>query len=83
MSAINDAVIAIEGYVGKLALRGAKPVDLQVRASGDDVDVIKVWVDLGPSSVDPVDWATACEAAIKQAIPGAAAFRVQVRAEKL
>jgi hypothetical protein len=83
VSAINEVVIAIEAYVATLALRGTKPVDLQVRASGDDVDVIKVWVDLGPSSVDAADWATACEAAIKQTVPGATAFRIQVRAEKL
>jgi hypothetical protein len=79
---INATVTAIEkmlaDYVGP---GGKKPVALQVRPSGDDVDVIKIWVDLGDSAGDTSAWEAAAEQAIRKAVPGAAQFRLQVRAE--
>lgn len=83
MADINQVVTAIEAYLEKFTARGAKAVSFQARASGDDVDVIKIFVDLGPASVDEHDWAHACEAAIVKDVPGASAFRYHVRAEKL
>lgn len=80
---INEVVRAIETFLRGYESRNAKPVDIQVRASGDDVDVIKVWVDLGPASVEAEDWGTAAEAAILKDVPGASAYRIQVRVEKL
>lgn len=67
-------------YVGAGGL-GAK--ELQVRPSGDDNDVIKVWVDLGAAAAgaDVHAWGAACEAAIVAAIPAATKFRLQVRVE--
>ena len=78
---INDTARAIEDFVRSYGDGGVTPREVQVRPSGDDVDVIKVWVDLGATPVDPDGWARACEAAIAEAIPSAAAFRVVVRAE--
>ena len=78
---INQAAAAVEAFVQKFESAGAKPVEVQVRPSGDDVDVIKIWVDLGASKADPAAWAKACEAAIKQGVPGAAGFTLAVRAE--
>ena len=82
MDDINATVTAIEkmlaDYVGP---NGKKPVALQVRPSGDDVDVIKIWVDLGDGAGDTSAWEAACEQAIRKAVPTAAAFRLQVRAE--
>jgi hypothetical protein len=67
----------LAGYSGG----GAKPVSVQVRPSGDDVDVIKIWCDLGTAQVDRHAWEHAAEAAIVKAIPDAKAYRLQVRAE--
>ena len=78
---INGAVSAIEAFVKQFESSGAKPVEVQVRPSGDDIDVIKVWVDLGTSKTDEHAWAQACEAAIKKNVKEAAAFRLNVRAE--
>jgi hypothetical protein len=55
-------------------------VAAQVRPSGDETDVIKVWVDLGGAAHSKA-WSAACEEAIRTAVPGAASFRIQVRAE--
>ena len=74
---INAAVTAIEEYLR--TYEGV--VAAQVRPSGDDTDVIKIWVDVG-ATADPSAWATACEAAIRAAVPGAKGFRLQVRAER-
>lgn len=83
MATINDVARAIEAFLRTYEARNAKAIDVQVRASGDDVDVIKVWVDIGPAAADAEDWATTAEAAIRKDVPGAAAFRLQVRVEKL
>ena len=74
---INEVVSAIE----KMLSTYEGVVEAQVRPSGDDTDVIKIWVDLGDSTVDPVVWADTCERAIRHVIGDAAAFRLQVRAE--
>ncbi|MBA3542207.1 MAG: hypothetical protein H0T79_21510 [Deltaproteobacteria bacterium] len=82
MADINEVVTTIESFLRSFSARGATAVSTQVRASGDDVDVIKVWVDLGPASAEIADWTTECEAALAK-IPGASEFDVQVRVEKL
>ena len=74
---INAAVTAIEEFLRTYA----GVVASQVRPSGDDVDVIKVWVDLGDVATDRRAWATACESAIRKAVPGAGEFRLQIYAE--
>ena len=78
---INETETAVEAFVRTYVALGVTPKDVQVRPSGDDVDVIKVWIDLGTTTVDPRAWAHACEAAIKAAIPSSTAFRIAVRAE--
>jgi hypothetical protein len=81
---INAAATAIHEllatYVGP---GGLKPVGYQVRPSGDDADVIKVWIDLGAAGKahDTAAWAKAVEAAIAKSVPSAAGARVQVRVE--
>lgn len=73
---INEAVGAIE------KLLAGKPgvAALQVRPSGDDLDVIKVWVDLD-EPVDAGAWAQAFEDEVRSEVPGAAPYRLEVRAE--
>lgn len=80
---INEAVLAIEKFLLTYDGGPGKPVAVQVRPSGDDIDVIKIWIDLGAAKrgVDPEAFERACAAAIREAIPEAAAFRLQVRAE--
>jgi len=78
---INETATAIEAFVRTFSALGVSPEDVQVRPSGDDVDVIKVWIDLGTATVDPQAWKHACEAAIKAAIPSSTAFAIAVRVE--
>ena len=74
---ISEAVAAIEKVLGSWSA----VVSSQVRPSGDDVDAIKVWVDLGETKVDTDAWAAKIEAEIRKQVPGAARYRIVVRAE--
>ena len=78
---INGAVSAIEAFVKGFAFSGATPVEVQVRPSGDDIDVIKIWVDLGSAKVDTHAYADALEAAVKKNVKELGAFKLNVRAE--
>jgi len=78
---INETATAVEAFVRTYVALGVTPSEVQVRPSGDDRDVIKVWVDLGAARVDPEAWARACEAAIKAELPSTTAFKIAVRAE--
>ena len=80
---INEAVAAIEKFLLTYDGGSGKPVAVQVRPSGDDIDVIKIWIDLGPAKrgVDPDAYEKACAASICEALPDTTAFRLEVRAE--
>lgn len=80
---INEAAAAIEKFLLTYDGGTGKPVAVQVRPSGDDVDVIKVWVDLGTArrGLDVDAWERACAASIREALPDSQAFRLEVRAE--
>lgn len=80
---INEAVVAIEKFLLTYDGGTGKPVGVQVRPSGDDVDAIKVWIDLGAAGrgVDPDGYERACGAAIRAALPQVAPFKLDVRAE--
>jgi hypothetical protein len=80
---INEAVLAIERFLLTYDGGSGTPVAVQVRPSGDDVDVIKIWIDLGPAKrgVDPAAYGRACAASIREAIPDSSPFRLQVHAE--
>lgn len=80
---INETVLAIEKFLVTYDGGSGKPVAVQVRPSGDDVDVIKVWIDLGAAKkgVDPDAYERACAAAIREALPDSQVFRLEVRAE--
>lgn len=80
---INLVSAAIDSFVRAYRADDSAPREVQVRPSGDDVDVIKVWVDLGPAKADHDAWATALEAAIQKSVPGAAHYRIVVRAESV
>lgn len=74
---INEAVTAIEKLLASMSVVVAS----QVRPSGDDVDVIKVWVDLGETKLDPSAWKASFERDIRKLVPGAAPYRIEVHAE--
>lgn len=74
---INEAVAAIEKLLASMRVVASS----QVRPSGDDVDVIKVWVALGDAQIDPEAWAKTFEGEIGKRVAGAAPYRIQVRAE--
>jgi hypothetical protein len=79
---INEAVAAIEKFLLTYDGGSGKPIAVQVRPSGDDVDVIKIWVDLGNAKkIDTDAWERACAAAIREALPDTQAYKLQVRAE--
>jgi hypothetical protein len=72
---INAAVLAIEKFLETYDGVSAN----QVRPSGDDLDVVKVWVEV--HAPDPKAFGAKLEAAIRAAVPGATGFRLQIRAE--
>ena len=79
---INATATAIEAFVQHYIAAGVAPKEVQVRPSGDDVDVIKIWIDLGAhAKVDVEAWAHDLKIAIQQNIPDAAAFELAVRVE--
>jgi len=78
---INKTAVEVEAFVRSYSAAGVTATDVQVRPSGDEVDVIKVWIDLGTATADPKAWAKECEAAIKKSVPSAASFQISVRAE--
>lgn len=80
---INLVAAAIDSFVRAYQFAGVTPHEVQVRPSGDDVDVIKVWVDLGETKIDRTAWAASCETEIGKNVPGAASYRVVVRAESV
>ena len=80
---INEAAAAIEKFLLTYDGGAGPPVAVQVRPSGDDVDVIKVWIDLGDAKrgIDPESYERGAAAAIREAIPDASPFKLDVRAE--
>lgn len=79
---INEASEAIEKFLLNYDGGTGKPVSVRAHPSGDDIDVIKISVEL-PSGkkVDTHAWEKAASAAIREALPDTQAFRLQVRAE--
>ena len=80
---ISEAVAVIEKFLLTYDGGSGKPVAVRVRPSGDDIDEIKVWLDLGPKrrGQDVEAYERACAAAIREALPQVAAFKLDVRAE--
>jgi hypothetical protein len=79
---INEAVVAIEKFLLTYDGGSGKPASVQVRPSGDDIDVIKIYVDLGTArSVNADAWERACAAAVREALPETQAYKLEVRAE--
>jgi hypothetical protein len=80
---INLVAAAVDSFVRAFQFAGVTPSEVQVRPSGDDVDVIKVWVDLGKTKINLATWASTCEGEVTKNVPGATDYRVVVRAESV
>ena len=78
---INEAVAAIEKFLLTYDGGSGPPVAVQVRPSGDDINEIKIWIDVGPKRVDIESYERAAAAAIREAVPEASPFKLDVRAE--
>jgi hypothetical protein len=79
---INATATAIEAFAQHYIAAGVAPKEVQVRPSGDDVNVIKVWIDLGQhAKVDVQAWAHDLKIAIAERFPESAAFELSVRVE--
>ena len=74
---INEAVGAIE----QLLKTQTGVTSTQVRPSGDDLDVIKVWVAVVDAKVGVDVWKKELEAEIRKQVPGSAPFRLEIHAE--
>ena len=80
---INEAAAAIEKFLLTYDGGSGPPVAVQVRPSGDVIDEIKVWNDLGAAKrgIDPEAYERAAAAAIREALPQTSPFKLDVRAE--
>jgi hypothetical protein len=80
---INEAVEAIEKFLLTYDGGSGKPAAVHVRPSGGSVDEIKVTIELSLSKrkIDVHAYERACTAAIHQALPQTAPFKLHVRAE--
>lgn len=84
---INDAAAAVDQFLQGYAGRGGrKPTEVRSHPSGDDMDAIKVWVNLGAAADgDDLDaWCADAEQAIRAALGDqVAAYRLELRADAI
>ena len=80
---INEAVAAIEKFLLTYDGGMGKPMALRVRASGDAIDEIKISIELGVprKKLDVEAYERAAAAAIREAVPKASTYKLDVRAE--
>lgn len=84
---INGATEAIDRFLqGYEGLGGRKPVEVRVHPSGDDMDAIKAWVNLGAAAEgdDLEAWCTDAERAVRAALGDEiAAYQLELRADAM
>jgi hypothetical protein len=80
---INEAIEAIEKFLLTYDGGSGHPQSIKVRPSGDAIDEIKISIELGvPRTKLDIDaYESACAAAIRDAVPTASPFKLDVRAE--
>lgn len=84
---INAAAEAVDrflqGYQGR---GGRKPTEVRSHPSGDDMNAIKVWVNLGAAAEndDLAAWCSEAEAALKKALGDkVASYTIELRADAM
>jgi len=72
----------LQGYTGK---GGRKPTEVRAHPSGDDLNAIKIWVNLGADAEgdDMAAWCAEAEAAIRAAHPDAGKYTLELRADAM
>jgi hypothetical protein len=82
---INAAAEAIDRFLASYQGRGGRrPVEVRSHPSGDDVDAIKTWVNLGPDAEgeDLGAWCAEAETALREALGDQlAGFVLELRAD--
>lgn len=84
---INAACDAIDRFLQGYAGRGGRtPTEVRVHPSGDDMNAIKAWVNLGSAAEgdDLEAWCADAEQAMRAALgDGVAAYQVELRADAM
>jgi hypothetical protein len=84
---INAAAEAVDKFLqGYTGAGGRKPVEIRVLPSGDEKNLIKVWVNLGAAAEkdDLEAWCSAADEAIRAAVPDVGKpFELKVRADAM
>jgi hypothetical protein len=72
----------LQGYTGR---SGRKPTETRVHPSGDDMNAIKIWVNLGADAEadDLTAWCADCEVAIRKAHPDVGTYTLELRADAM
>ena len=72
----------LQGYTGR---GGRKPAEVRAHPSGDDMNAIKIWVNLGAAaeSDDLTAWCADAEAAIRKAHPDTGKYTLELRADAM
>ncbi len=87
MSGINEAAAAIETFLAAYQGRGGrKAVEVQAHPSGDDMNAIKIWVNLGAGAEkdDLHAWCKDAEKAIHEALAAQIeGWTLEVRADAM
>jgi hypothetical protein len=82
---INEAAVAVETFLTSYEGRGGRtPREIRSHPSGDDMNAIKVWVNLGSAaeSDDLEAWCKDAEAAIRKAVD-VGTLTLEMRADAL
>jgi len=83
---INAAAEAVDRFLrGYEGAGGRRPIEVRALPSGDDMNAIKIWVNLGAAAEkdDLATWCGQAEAAIRAAVPGLDGFTLELRADAL
>jgi hypothetical protein len=83
---INAAAVAVDRFLQGYDGGGRRPVETRVHPSGDDLNAIKVWVNLGADAdADDLEaWCEAAEQAIRAELgDDVARYRLEVRADAI
>ena len=72
----------LQGYTGR---GGRRPTEVRSHPSGDDMNAVKVWVNLGAAAEqdDLAAWCGEAEAAIRKAVPGLDGVTIELRADAM
>ena len=83
---INAAAVEVERFLQVYEGRGGRrAVEVRAHPSGDDLQAIKIWVNLGADAEreDLAGWCHDAEAAIRKTVAGLDGFTLELRADAI